>query len=40
MLENAAEEQVTHKNLDIYSQELVQMCLAKMRIEEQVLAPA
>lgn len=36
MLENAAEEQVTHKNLDVYSQELVQTCLAKMCIDEQV----
>jgi hypothetical protein len=36
MLENAADEQVTHKNLDVYSQELVQTCLAKMCIDEQV----
>jgi len=35
MLENAADEQVTHKNLDVYSQELVQTCLAKMCIDEQ-----
>jgi seryl-tRNA(Sec) selenium transferase len=36
MLENAAQVQVTHKNLDAYAQELVAECVAKMHIDEQV----
>ena len=38
MFQNAAEEQVTHHNLDSYAQELVTDCVAKLRIDEQVRA--
>ena len=38
MFQNAAEEQVTHHNLDSYAQELVKDCVAKLRIDEQVRA--
>jgi len=37
MFENAADEQVTHKNLDQYEQELVQDCVGKMRVDEQAI---